>query len=321
MGRLFDQITALDNLIDAWDEVVKNDSGPGIDGITLEEFGRYWEANLIDLRREVRANLYRPAPLVRFTIPKRDGSPRLLGNLTVRDKVLQRAALRVLDDMYEPVFLDCSFAYRPRRSVQQAVAAVVRARDSGRRWVLDADIDEFFHSLDHHLLYRFLQETIDDEPLLRLFREWLIVGRPDSAWATGTPLGAIVSPLLSNIYLHYLDLVMTGALPKFGYYDPAIDRQRRNWVYIRYADDFVVLCRSREQAELALKWVETTLATLLLYLEPSKTVITTFDQGFEYLGCVFKGDEFYFEREGARITVRDEVDWELFYRYGPEGYE
>ncbi len=321
MGRLFDQITALDNLIDAWDEVVKNDSGPGIDGITLEEFGRYWEANLIDLRREVRANLYRPAPLVRFTIPKRDGSPRLLGNLTVRDKVLQRAALRVLDDIYEPVFLDCSFAYRPRRSVQQAVAAVVRARDSGRRWVLDADIDEFFHSLDHHLLYRFLQETIDDEPLLRLFREWLIVGRPDSAWATGTPLGAIVSPLLSNIYLHYLDLVMTGALPKFGYYDPAIDRQRRNWVYIRYADDFVVLCRSREQAELALKWVETTLATLLLYLEPSKTTITTFDQGFEYLGCVFKGDEFYFEREGARITVRDEVDWELFYRYGPEGYE
>jgi CRISPR-associated protein Cas1 len=319
MGRLFNQITTFENLAQAWEEVADKKGSPGIDGVTVEEFARQWEANLIGLRQKVRGNQYRPAPLVRFTIPKRDGSPRLLGNLTVRDKVLQRAVLRVLDDIYEKQFLECSFAYRPGRSVQQAVERVVEARQMGRVWVLDADIDDFFHSLDHHLLLRFLKETIGDEPLLRLFIQWIIVGRPDPDWATGVPLGAIISPLWSNIYLHYLDLVMTNRLPYFGGARP--DEPAPDWSYIRYADDFIVLCRSREQAELALRRVEETLKTLLLYLEPSKTTITTFQDGFEYLGCVFKGDSFYFEREGQRITVRDDEDWGLFYRYGPEGYE
>jgi retron-type reverse transcriptase len=282
MGSLFNQITSLGNLTSAWEEVVKNSSMPGVDGVTVEAFARTWEANLVALR--------------------------------------QAAALRVLADIYEGQFLECSFAYRPRRSVQQAVEKVVEARNSGRVWVLDTDIDDFFHSLDHHLLYRFLKETLADEPLLSLIKAWLNAGRPDPAWATGVSLGAIISPLLSNIYLHYLDLVMTQTLPRFGDSDRAMASPVPDWRYVRYADDFILLCRSQAQAELALDWVEATVATLQLQLEPAKTTITTFQEGFEYLGCVFKGDGFYFEREGQRIKVRDDTGWELFYKYGPEGY-
>jgi group II intron reverse transcriptase/maturase len=324
MGYLFNQITRLDNLAGAWEEVADNRGMPGIDGVSIEDFARHWEANLIELRRQVRGNQYDPAPLLRFTIPKRDGSPRLLGNLTVRDKIVQRAVMRVLDDIYEGQFLDCSFAYRPKRSVKQAVERVVQARKTGRLYVLDADIDDFFHSLDHHRLVRFLQETIADEQVLALIVDWLNVGRPDPDWATGTPLGAIISPLLSNVYLHYLDLAMTDSLPRFGpHRHLALDPVglRPDWSYLRYADDFVALCRSQAQAEMALRWVKETLQTLLLDLEPTKTAITTFDEGFEYLGCYFKGDAFYFDYDGRRIAVREDEDWNLFYQHGPEGYE
>ena len=359
MGRLLNQILKLDNLAAAWEEVVDADAGPGRDGVTLEEFARHWEANLVEIRQAVKSGYYKPDPLQRFTIPKKDGSPRLLGNLTVRDKVLQRAALRLLDDIYEPFFLECSFAYRPKRSIHGAVEQLVLARDLGRLWVLDADIDDFFHSLDHELLLRFLRENLTDEALLRLIRLWLDQGRPAPDRAVGTPLGAIISPLMSNIYLHYLDLVMTHTLPRWGparadfagrggegrgretgpsgpsWAGDSWDRSLTaphsagaglpsrppDWVYLRYADDTVVLCRSREQAEAALALMRDTLATLRLRLEPTKTAITTFHQGFDYLGYTFQGYQFYFEREGKRIIVDDEGSWELFYQYGPTGYE
>ncbi|MBE7557393.1 MAG: RNA-directed DNA polymerase [Anaerolineales bacterium] len=321
MGHLLKQIITLDNLSDAWEEVVANDSGPGVDGVSLEDFARDWEANLIELREAVRGNRYRPAPLLRFSVPKRDGSPRLLTNPTVRDKILQRAVLRVLDDLYEETFLDCSFAYRPRRSVQAAVERVVQAHLFGRQWVLDLDIDDFFHSLDHRLLLRFLGERVVDEGVLTLIKAWLKMGRPDPGLAVGTPLGMVVSPLLSNIYLHYLDLVMMGGLPAFGNKDRLPElTPREDWVYVRYADDFVVLCRSQAQAELAQRQVAETLAALRLALEPAKTRITTFSEGFEYLGCYFKDDYFCFQHGGAQVKVLTDADWGLFYRHGPEGY-
>jgi group II intron reverse transcriptase/maturase len=316
VGKLLRQIISFDNLCRAWEEVTEEESEPGIDGMTVEAFARHWEANLRELQQAVRSNYYRPAPLVRFTIPKRDGSPRLLGNLTLRDKILQRAVLRVLDDIYERYFLDCSYAYRRGRSVQQAVEKLLEARSFGYTWVLDADIDDFFHSLDHHLLLRFLRETITDEPLLALIVAWLNIGRPETDWAVGTPLGAIISPLLSNIYLHYLDLVMTGGMDQW----PGAAGPMPNWVYIRYADDFIVLCRRQAQAELALRLVDETLATLLLALEPSKTVITTFEQGFEYLGCYFQGEHFYFRYRDDWIKVDQSGDWRLFYQHGPQEY-
>jgi group II intron reverse transcriptase/maturase len=322
MGRLLKQILQMDNLAAAWEEVAGNRGGPGIDQVTIEEFARHWEGNLVELRQAVRSGYYRPDPLQRFAIPKRDGSLRWLGNPTVRDKVLQRAVLRVLADRYEQQFLECSFGYRPRRSVRQAVERVVEARDFGRTWVLDADIDDFFHSLDHALLLRFLGESITDEPLLHLIRIWLDSGRPQPDQAVGTPLGAIISPLLSNIYLHYLDLMMSNGLPESGWGEgQPLSYPRHDWVYLRYADDFVVLCRSKAQALLALEWVEAAVTALRLKLEASKTAITTFADGFEYLGCSFKDDHFYFHYQDKAIRVREDEDWALFYRYGPEGYQ
>lgn len=318
MGRLLKQMLKLDNLAAAWEEVAEKGGGPGLDGVTLEAFAREWEANLVELRTAVLGNRYRPAPLLRFTVPKRDGSPRLMGNPIVRDKVLQRAVLRVLDDLYETLFLDCSFAYRPGRSVQGAVERLVQAQAFGRNWVLDADIDDFFHSLDHGLLLRFLREQITDEQVLALLAAWLKIGRPDPARAVGTPLGAVISPLLSNIYLHYLDLAMSRPAPE---QPGAGELSAQDWVYLRYADDFVVLCRSQAQAELAQRMVAETLTTLRLALEPSKTRLTTFREGFEYLGCYFSQDYFCFQREGAQVKVVNDGDWGLFYRYGPEGYE
>lgn len=318
MGKLLKQAMTMKNLANAWEAVADNKGAPGVDGVTIERFARRWQENLVKLRAAVLANTYRPRPLKRFTIPKADGSPRLMGNPTVADKVVQRAVLNILDDIYEPQFLDCSFAYRPGRSVPLAVERLVQARQFGRRWVLDADIDDFFHSLDHHLLLRFLRETITDEGLLALIVAWLTIGRPDPAWAAGTPLGAVISPLLSNIYLHYLDLAMAGPpLP----WPLGRGERRPNWVYLRYADDFVVLCRSRAEAETAWRWVEETLDALLLQLEPAKTQITNFDEGFTYLGCRFQGNAFWFEHEGQPVKVDNDGDWGLFHRHGPDGYQ
>ena len=340
MGKLLRQIVALENLSRAWEEVTDEPVTPGIDGVTVEAFARHWQANLVDLRQDVLGNRYRPAPLVRFTIPKRDGSPRLLGNLTLRDKILQRAVLRILDDIYEAFFLACSYGYRQGRSVKHAVEQVVQARSWGYTWVLDADIDEFFHSLDHHLLFRFLSETIADAQLLDLIVAWLTAHRPPgSDWPVGTPLGAIISPLLSNIYLHYLDLTMCGGMEALRQAEERLTGRRAdsallarypalrqgqanpyNWVYIRYADDFIVLCRSPQQAELALHVVAQTLQTLLLDIEWQKTAISSFDDGFEYLGCYFKGRDFYFRYQEQWIKVDQSSDWRLFYLHGPEGY-
>lgn len=320
MGKLFRRITSFDNLTAAWDEVTDHRTAPGIDGMTRETFAREWEANLIALQTAARSHRYKPAPLKHFTIPKKDGSLRRLGNLTLRDKILQRAVLRVLDDIFEQYFLDCSYGYRPHRSVQQAVETVVRARTMGFTWVLDADIDDFFNKIDHFRLLRFLQETIADRELLQLIVQWLNIGCPDTGWAMGIPMGAVISPLLANIYLHYLDLVMTGAMSHPAWYHPPPGIETPHWVYVRYADDFIVLCRNRPQAELAFRWAETTINTLLLSLEPSKTVITTFDDGFEYLGCTFKGQIFYFNYKNERVKVDTATDWNLFYQYGPDGY-
>ena len=181
-------------------------------------------------------------------------------------------------------------------------------------------IDDFFNKIDHFRLLRFLQETITDRELLQLIIQWLNVGCPRTGWAMGIPLGAVISPLLANIYLHYLDLVMTGALNHPAWYHPPPGEEHPQWVYVRYADDFIVLCRSRTQAELAFRWAETTINTLLLSFEPSKTTITTFDDGFEYLGCTFKGAIFYFNYKNERVKVDTGSDWQLFYQYGPDGY-
>ncbi|MDY7079928.1 MAG: reverse transcriptase domain-containing protein, partial [Chloroflexota bacterium] len=194
--RIINQVLSPDNLRAAWEEVAENKGSPGVDGVSVRRWRRNWEERLANLARDVRANTYRPQPLERFSRPKKSGGYRHLTNLTVTDKVIQRAVLRVLDDHFERMFLDCSYGYRPRRSVADAVRRIVLLRENGFRWVLNGDIDECFDSLDHEIALHFFEQQIHDPIVRRLVRQWLEVSRRDPDVPKGIPLGAVISPLL-----------------------------------------------------------------------------------------------------------------------------
>ncbi|NPV55582.1 MAG: hypothetical protein HPY76_02760 [Anaerolineae bacterium] len=305
MQKLSKKILAPDNLRLAWEEVFDSRGGPGSDGITLRRWGRNWEENLVALRRDVLSSRYRPAPPKTFTIPKKGGGLRLLAVLTVTDRVLQRAVLRVVDDIFDATFLDCSYGYRAGRGVRQALPAILSHRDSGRQWVLDADIDDCFHSLDHRLLMDRFGERVDDDVVQGLIWSWLDSGRPEPDRPVGIPMGAVLSPLLCNIFLHPLDI----ALVRNGFHP------------IRYADDFCVFCHSRQQLTRAAEATTIKLSDLKLRLEPTKTHRTHFDKGFDFLGIHFCRHSYSFTANMKRIEVEGAFDPRLFYDYVPDGYE
>lgn len=284
---MMEQVLAWDNLDAAWLLVADNRGAPGVDSVSIQRFARHWEENLRRLRELVRANRYRPAKLRRIAVLKPGGGQRLLSIPTVGDRVLQRAVLNVLDDAFDRGFLDCSYGYRERRSLKDAVAAILRYRDRGLAWVLDADIDECFDSLDHALLLSFLAEKVDDPLVMGLLRAWLKLGRRYRDPDRGIPLGMPISPLFCNVYLHQMDQAL----------------RRGRWAVVRYADDFVVFCTSQRQAERAREVVAEILAELHLRLEPQKTQIASFREGFEYLGVRFQGQEYSFLYQEKRFAV------------------
>lgn len=302
--RLIERVLDWDNLTDAWLRVAENRGAPGVDEVSIRRFARNWEENLQRIREQVWTNRYRPARLRRRAEPKRHGDGyRLISIPIVADRVLQRAVLNVVDDLFDRQFLECSYGYRAGRGLRQAVAAVLRCRDRGLTWVLDADIDDCFDSLDHSLLLGFLAETVDDPVVLGLMRGWLQVGRRYRDPDRGIALGMAISPLWCNIYLHRLDRELV----------------RNRWALMRYADDFVVCCASLKQAEQALVIVADVLAPLHLRLEPSKTRVTSFDEGFEFLGVRFYRDTYAFTWEGKEVEVSGPVpDW--LWGYVPDGY-
>jgi group II intron reverse transcriptase/maturase len=300
---MIEQVLAWRNLEDAWSDVSARKGAAGSDGVSVKRWGRRWEERLVELRRAVMANTYKPAPLERYAIPKKSGGYRHLTNPTVTDKVLQRAVLNVLDDVFDPLFLACSYAYRKGRSTADAVETICAHRDAGFTWVLDADIDECYDSFDHALMLDFVREKVDDAIVLRLIENWLHVGRRDPDVACGIPLGAVISPLLCNVYLHRLDLALVS----------------QGWLMVRYADDFVVLCRTEADAHAALADTSAALESLKLALEPHKTAVASFDAGFDYLGVHFERDEYSYLWEGKRITVEGDFP-DFLFAYGP-GYE
>jgi group II intron reverse transcriptase/maturase len=301
--RLIDRILDLDNLRAAWEEVRENKGAAGADHVSLRKWSRTWEERLVTLARSVRANTYEPRPLRRFSLPKKSGGYRHFAIPTVTDRVLQRAVLRVLEVRCERLFLPYSYGYRPGRCVADAVRQVVILRENGYRWVLDADIDDCFDSLDHTLTEAYFNQLVEDPITRRLIRQWLRVGRLDPTIPRGIPLGAVISPLLCNLYLHRLDQRLTD----LGY----------RWV--RYADDFCVFCVNKNRARWAKADVAEILQDLRLRLEPRKTHITTFDDGFEYLGVLFEGNAYSYLWKDKRIEVEDGFDW-TFYDYVPDGY-
>jgi len=296
-AALLGRILARDNLMDAWDAVAANAGMAGADRLSITRFARNWEERVTALADEVRSGRYRPGRLrVRF-IPKPAGGQRRISIPTVADRVLQRATLQVLLPRLDRKFLSCSYGYRPRRGVAQAVAAVIRYRDRGLRWLVDADIDDCFGSLDHEVLTRLLEAEVPDWRVLHLMRRWLEAGAPGGAHEGGArrgiALGMPLSPLWCNLYLHEMDWTLV----------------RKHWPLVRYADDFVILAGSRAAAEHAVEVAAAALGGLGLRLEPAKTRITSFSDGFEFLGVRFQGDEYTFTWQEKRITVQGEFNW------------
>lgn len=270
---LIDKVYAMPNLLLAWEKVRANRGAGGIDGQTLKQFEAHLVDNLQELHRVLREGKYHPLPVRRVYIPKSDGSERPLGIPAVRDRVAQQAALQVLQPVFESLFEDCSYGFRPGRSAHQAIAKIGELRVQGYGHVVEVDLKSFFDTLDHELLVARVAEEIADGKVLSLIRGWLTAGVLEEGVVrtqiAGTPQGGVVSPLLANIYLHAFDREMV----------------RRGYRVVRYADDLVVMCKSPKKARRALEVVQQLLTRdLKLTLHPEKTRLTSFREGFEFLG-------------------------------------
>ena len=276
-GGLLGEALSERRLLDAWERVRDNDGAAGVDGQDIAGFAHNVLGRLQQLRSEVMKGSYQPQPLKRVAIPKPSGGERWLAIPAVRDRVLQTAVAAVLKTRLEPEFEDASYAYRPGRSVAQAVARVVRHRDSGMLHVVDADIEAFFDQVHHDTLLRQLRQTIHDPGIEAIVALWLaaIVREGDRSWllVRGIPQGSPLSPLLANLYLDDFDEALLARFPGL----------------VRYADDFLVLVRTPEQAQQALALAGSALAELRLKLHVGKTRVTSFDEGFDFLGVRFRG--------------------------------
>ena len=280
MDTLLRQSLTLSALRAARDKVLANHGCAGTDGQTVDDFAAFGDAALRLLAAEVQGGRYQPHPLLRIWIPKGDAQPptawRGLAVPAVRDRVLQTSLAEALTPLAEHHAEDASFAYRRGRGVQHAVARLERLLREGWRWVVEADIEKFFDQIDHTRLQDLLATLLPAEPrLLALIGLWLRspvredgVDQPRDG---GVPQGSPISPLLSNLYLDELDETLLDA----------------NHRLVRFADDFVVLARSREQADAALELTRDTLERLALRLNPAKTRVIHSDQGFEFLGWNF----------------------------------
>lgn len=272
---LFRDALTYTRLFEAWLKVRANHGAPGIDGVTLDAFERKLAENLKQLQRDAVRSEYRPSPLLAVDILEEEKKPRHLAIPTVRDRVIQTAVALVLTPIFEAEFEDASFAYRRGRSVKRAVERVLRYRDLGFRWVVDADISAFFDNIDHALLLKAVREVVSDARILALIEQWIrtevVVDGVAHPTSKGVPQGSPISPLLANLYLDRLDEVLLA----------------ENLRLVRYADDFLILCKDRPHAEEALEITEDLLATLHLRLNTTKTRIVNFDHGFRFLGVTF----------------------------------
>jgi len=275
---MIDTVYQPKNLRAAWDKVKANRGSGGIDGQSLEAVEQGLEEHLHRLHEDLRTDRYQPLPVRRVDIPKagKPGEWRPLGIPAVIDRVCQQALLNRLEPIFEPLFDDSSFGYRPGRSAKDALRKMWREIEAGAEWIVDADLKDYFGSIDHDKLLTWVAQRVADGRVLTLVERMLTAGAMQHGrlfpTTQGTPQGGVVSPLLSNILLTPFDREM----------------RRRGYQLTRYADDWAVTCRSRQEAEAALRCATKILATLGVQLNLRKTRIVHVRQGIAFLGYTIR---------------------------------
>jgi RNA-directed DNA polymerase len=274
---LIDKVFSRKNLELAWERVKKNQGSAGIDDVTIAAFEERKEDYLDLLHRKLRDGTYQPKPVKRVEIAKSDGGIRKLGIPAVLDRVCQQALVQRMGPIFEPTFLDSSYGYRPGRSPHDAMGKVWQELNTGYGWIVDADLRQFFDTIDQEKLIDLIAEEISDGRVRQLVRDILRAGVMEGgSWRptlTGVPQGGVASPLWSNIFLTPFDRRMTA----------------EGFRLTRWADDFVVLCQTRAEARRALAVAERFLREELgVELHPQKTRIVHVSQGFEFLGYKVK---------------------------------
>jgi RNA-directed DNA polymerase len=276
---LYDKVTSLDNLVEAYEKVRANGGAGGIDGVSLKMFEEKVDEYLTFAAEKLRIKRYRARPVRRVHIPKPNGKKRPLGIPVILDRIVQQALLNWLGPIYDATFSDVSYGFRPGRSALDAVEAVKGYLSQGYRYVVEVDIEQYFDTVSHELLLEKLREEVVDSSVLNLIKDFLQVGvMEDGRWSAteeGTPQGGVISPLLANVYLNGFDHLMV----------------RQGYKLVRYADDFVILCGTKEEAERAMAEVTRCLeGELHLRISKEKTRIVDFArESFAFLGYVFYG--------------------------------
>lgn len=276
---LYDKIYRPDILWEAWQRVKRKKGSGGIDGQTIEEIVMdYGERKFMnELYLELKDKRYHPNPVLRTYIPKENGEKRPLGIPTIKDRVVQMAAKMVIEPIFEADFCDSSFGFRPKKNAHQAMAKI---RKASRKcfWVVDVDIQGYFDNINQDKLMALVEQRINDRRVLKLIRKWLRVGIMEEGKIrnpiTGTPQGGVISPLLSNIYLNAMDKLWEKKFHHLG-------------EIIRYADDFVIMCKTKQQALESIRVIQAIMGKLDLTINSDKSRLINLwndTDGFDFLG-------------------------------------